>query len=75
MYYRDNVISRIKLLNCVGCAPRVEGFEYIEVVEEAKEFSIHNDHLSAAFSEQGFLKAITLKDSSVTVPLHLDFAR
>jgi len=56
-------------------APKAEGFKYIEVVGEAKEFSIHSDHLSAAFSKQGLLKAVTLKDSGVTVPLHLDFAR
>ncbi|XP_023714691.1 alpha-mannosidase 2 [Cryptotermes secundus] len=71
----DNAMSHVKLLNFVGSAPRIEGFEYIEVVDEAKEFSIHNDHLSAAFSEQGLLKAVTLKDTGVTVPLHLDFAR
>jgi hypothetical protein len=68
-------MSHVKLLNFVGYAPRIEGFEYIEVIDEAKEFSIHNDHLSVAFSEQGLLKAITLKDSGVTVPIHLDFAR
>jgi hypothetical protein len=68
-------MSRVKLLNFVGYTPEVEGFEYFEVVDEANEFSVNNDHLSAAFSEQGLLKAVTLKDSGVTVPLHLDFVR
>ncbi|XP_069682276.1 alpha-mannosidase 2 isoform X2 [Periplaneta americana] len=71
----DNTMSRVKLLNFLGFPPRLEGFEYIETVEEAKEFSIHNDHMSVAFSEQGLLKAVTLKQSGITVPLHLDFAR
>jgi alpha-mannosidase II len=71
----DNVMSHVKLLNIVGYAPKVEGIEYFEVVDEVKEFSIHSDHLSAAFSEQGLLKAVTLKDSGLTVPLHLDFVR
>jgi len=68
-------MSHVKLLNIVGYAPKFEGIEYFEVVDEVKEFSIHSDHLSAAFSEQGLLKAVTLKDSGLTVPLHLDFVR
>ncbi|KAJ9599827.1 hypothetical protein L9F63_009867, partial [Diploptera punctata] len=71
----ENSLSHVKLINFVGRTPRAEGFDDIEVMEEPKEFAIHNDHLSAAFSELGLLKAVTLKDSGVTVPLHMDFVR
>jgi hypothetical protein len=68
-------MSHVKLLNVGSYAPKVEDIEYFEVVDEMKEFSIHSDGLSAAFSEQGLLKAVTLKVSGLTVPLHLDFVR
>ena len=58
----------------MGRSPKAEGFD-IEVVDEPKEFAIYNNHLSAAFSELGLLKAVTLKDTGVTVPFHMDFVR
>ncbi|XP_066995337.2 alpha-mannosidase 2 [Anabrus simplex] len=72
---RTSALSHVRLLNYVGDLPGVEGFEKLEKSKDPKEFSIHNSHLAAAFSEQGLLKAITLKKSGLTVPVHLDFVR
>lgn len=48
---------------------------WVKEFDRDKEFSIQNDKLSVAFNTAGLLKAITLKDTGETVPIHLSFAR
>lgn len=73
--FREKFLSTVKYFNSGEIFSKVEGFAKVEIHGEAKEFSISNSHIAAAFSQQGLLKAITLKKSGITVPLHLDFAR
>ncbi|XP_063231157.1 alpha-mannosidase 2 [Bacillus rossius redtenbacheri] len=70
-----SVFARLTLLNYDRDVPVIEGFQRIDVHPDGKEFSVSSELLSATFSAQGMLKAVTLRDSGVTVPLHLDFAR
>ncbi|XP_047114785.1 alpha-mannosidase 2 [Schistocerca piceifrons] len=68
-------LSQIKLLNTPNNFLKVDGFENVQVFNDAHEFSIKNKFLSAAFGVDGLLKAITIRSSGITVPVSLDFAR
>lgn len=48
---------------------------WVKEFDSDKEFSIQNSRVSVAFNTAGLLKAVTLKNTGVTVPLHLSFAR
>ncbi|XP_075221879.1 alpha-mannosidase 2 isoform X2 [Lycorma delicatula] len=48
---------------------------WVKEFDKDKEFSIQNSKVSVAFNTAGLLKAVTLKDTGITVPLHLSFAR
>lgn len=43
--------------------------------DTGKEFLIQNDNIAVAFSSDGFLKAITLKNKKITMPIHLNFIK
>nr|CAD7454168.1 unnamed protein product [Timema tahoe] len=71
----SSTFASLKMLNMLGDIPKIEGFQNIEVIPDGKEFSISSDQISAVFTAQGLLKAVTLKSSGTTFPLHVDLAR
>lgn len=53
-----------------------ETFEdWVSEFDSDKEFTVQNDVLTAAFSKSSLLKAVTLKKSGKTIPLHLNFVK
>nr|CAD7594452.1 unnamed protein product [Timema genevievae] len=71
----SSTFASLKILNMLGDIPKIEGFQNIEVIPDGKEFSISSDQISAVFTAQGLLKAVTLKSSGTTFPVHVDLAR
>lgn len=54
--------------------PKLPGFNQIQVIPNAQEFSImQRPELSASFGKSGLLKA--LRVSNTTVPVHLEFVK
>lgn len=65
----------IRLLN-PSLAYKFDDWENKEIVT-GKDFTLQNNDLSAAFTKDGFLKAVTLKQETnvVTIPVHLSFVK
>ncbi|KAK9508706.1 hypothetical protein O3M35_006198 [Rhynocoris fuscipes] len=65
----------IRLLN-PSLVYKYDDWENKEVVA-VKDFSLENNYISAAFTKDGFLKAVTLKQENnvITIPVHLSFVR
>lgn len=66
-------MSSIKIFNQYDDVRFPKGFTNTEVLPSAKEFTIHNTRVTAAFNKLGLLKAIRIGVN--TLPVHLDFAK
>lgn len=70
------VRSQVRVLNSAWKHTQREFFEdWVKDFGSDKEFSIQNKKVSATFSTNGLLKAVTLKHSGQTFPLHLSFIK
>nr|XP_018917576.1 PREDICTED: alpha-mannosidase 2 [Bemisia tabaci]XP_018917577.1 PREDICTED: alpha-mannosidase 2 [Bemisia tabaci] len=68
--------ARLKVYNKNTDIEKV--IHFMNLVDEhdtGKEFLIQNDNIAVAFSSDGFLKAITLKNKKITMPIHLNFIK
>uniref|UniRef100_A0A224X5V1 Alpha-mannosidase n=1 Tax=Panstrongylus lignarius TaxID=156445 RepID=A0A224X5V1_9HEMI len=65
----------IRLLN-PSLAYKFDDWENKEIVT-GKDFTLQNNDISAAFTKEGFLKAVALKQETnvVTIPVHLSFVK
>lgn len=69
-------VASLKIFNGDGIAAELEGVrEFIKVQDLPSEFSIHNEKLSVTFRPDGLMKAVTLKSTDFTVPVHLNFIK
>uniref|UniRef100_A0A1B6CBG0 Alpha-mannosidase n=1 Tax=Clastoptera arizonana TaxID=38151 RepID=A0A1B6CBG0_9HEMI len=67
---------QIKVLNSGWTHNVREMFEdWVKEFDSEKEFTLQNNRISAAFSTTGLLKAVSLKESGTTIPLHLGFVK
>lgn len=66
-------MSSVKIFNNYDDVRFPTGFTDTEVSQTAKEFTIQNARITAAFNKLGLLKAI--RTGVNTLPVHLDFAK
>lgn len=66
-------MSSVKIFNHYTEVKLPNGFSKLEVTPSAREFTLSNNRITAAFNKLGLLKA--LKVGSETYPIHLDFAK
>lgn len=67
-------VANITVFNTDINLPKIPGFNQIQVIPNAQEFSItQRPELSASFGKSGLLKA--LRVSNITVPVHLEFVK
>lgn len=68
--------SQVRVLNSAWKHTQREFFEdWVKEFDSDKEFSVQNKKVSATFSTNGLLKAITVKRSGQTFPVHLSFVK
>ncbi|OAD56881.1 Alpha-mannosidase 2 [Eufriesea mexicana] len=67
-------LANVTVFNTDIIFPKIRGFDQIQVIPNAQEFSItQRPELSASFGKSGLLKA--LRVSNTTVPVHLEFVK
>lgn len=66
-------MSSIRIFNHYDDVKLPNGFTDMEVTPSAREFTIQNNRVTAAFNNLGLLKAIRVGVN--TLPVHLDFAK
>lgn len=75
----SGALATMKLINWQGQSSKLLDWPIEQMLRErgGKEFSMESDRLSASFTKQGLLRAVTLKlpDTSITIPLQLSFVR
>ncbi|GLV40323.1 alpha-Mannosidase class II a [Carabus blaptoides fortunei] len=69
----ETVMSSIRIFNHYDDVKLPNGFTDMEVTPSAREFTIQNNRVTAAFNNLGLLKAIRVGVN--TLPVHLDFAK
>lgn len=66
----------LKIMDAFGMSVDLERVkEFVKDQPSSSEFSIQNEKLSVAFRREGLIKAISLKNSDFTVPVHLNFIK
>lgn len=72
--YREVHPANVIVYNTDISLPKIPGFNQIQIIPNAQEFSImQRPELSASFGKSGLLKA--LRVSNMTVPIHLEFVK
>ncbi|XP_076234440.1 alpha-mannosidase 2 isoform X2 [Calliopsis andreniformis] len=72
--HKDIHLASVTVFNTDINLPQIPGFNQIQVVPNAQEFSImQRPDLSASFGKSGLLKA--LKVGNTTFPIHLEFVK
>lgn len=75
-FFRECFVAKVRMMNSLNqVRSMTDVFKSAKLEVDSHEFKIQSDHISAAFSSFGLLKAVTLPDSGNTYPLHLDFAK
>ncbi|XP_065216623.1 alpha-mannosidase 2-like isoform X1 [Planococcus citri] len=72
----DVNMASLKIMNSFTISSDLERVrEFIKDRPPVSEFSIQNEKLSVAFRPNGLIKAISLKNTDFTVPIHLHFIK